>query len=143
MAENKDQKSSACVNVNEKTIIPPAPPASNNNSNNFAQQLPYTKQQEQAEAGLPTSEQTVKDHISAPDHAEIFFEQCIEALKGPSDEHRFVGLLLLAKILPKLKENKKLFHDIEGKSSLSIRQRVFDAIGPLFLKRLLLSLNTF
>ena len=136
MAENKDQKSSACVNVNEKTIIPPAPPASNNNSNNFAQQLPYTKQQEQAEAGLPTSEQTVKDHISAPDQAEIFFEQCIEALKGPSDEHRFVGLLLLAKILPKLKENKKLFHDIEGKSSLSIRQRVFDAIGPLFLKRL-------
>ena len=41
-------------------------------------------------------------------NAAIFFEQCIGALKGPGDEHRFVGLLLLAKLLPKLKGDKPL-----------------------------------
>lgn len=74
-----------------------------------------------------------------PSDTKIFYEQCINALKGPTDEHRFVGLLLLAKILPKLKKNQNIFHNVDGNSNVPIRQHIFDAIGPIFLRRLFIA----
>mmetsp|Transcript_36419 Transcript_36419/g.81053 ORF Transcript_36419/g.81053 Transcript_36419/m.81053 type:complete len:1243 (+) Transcript_36419:134-3862(+) len=55
------------------------------------------------------------------------FSQCLELLKGPSDEKRFVGLLLATKLLP------------QG-GDAAIRQ-VLDALGPKFLSRLLLPIT--
>ena len=72
-------------------------------------------------------------------NAAIFFEQCIGALKGPGDEHRFVGLLLLAKLLPKLKGDKPLMQSLREVSTVPVRRRIFDAVGPLFLRRLFMA----
>jgi hypothetical protein len=50
-------------------------------------------------------------------------EKCLELLSGPSDEERFVGLLIVPKIIK--------HDDIEG------MKKVFAAIGFDFLNRLL------
>ena len=52
-------------------------------------------------------------------------DKCLQLLRGPSDEERFVGLLLVPKIVK--------FDDKEG------MKRVFDTIGVDFLNRLLVS----
>ena len=56
-------------------------------------------------ASLSGGDDNKDDEQHASSDTVIFYKQCIDALKGPTDEHRFVGLLLLAKILPKLKKN--------------------------------------
>ncbi|KAG2493275.1 hypothetical protein HYH03_008412 [Edaphochlamys debaryana] len=55
------------------------------------------------------------------------FQQCLDLLRGPTDERRFVGLLLVTRLLP-------------NGSDEAIR-RVMAALGPTFLRRLLLPLR--
>ncbi|KAL4448249.1 hypothetical protein ABPG75_005468 [Micractinium tetrahymenae] len=63
-----------------------------------------------------------------PEQAAAGLAECLQLLKGPSDERRFVGLLLVTKLLPP--------GDAEA-----VRQ-VHAAVGPTFLTRLLLPLRT-
>ncbi|KAG2450500.1 hypothetical protein HYH02_005001 [Chlamydomonas schloesseri] len=55
------------------------------------------------------------------------FQQCLELLKGPGDERRFVGLLLVTRLLPQ--------------GSDDAVRRVLEALGWTFLQRLLLPLR--
>ena len=85
------------------------------------------------------AEKNGKSSMDSHTNAAIFFEQCIGALKGPGDEHRFVGLLLLAKLLPKLKGDKPLMQTLREVSTVPVRRQIFDAVGPLFLRRLFMA----
>ncbi|GMH39716.1 hypothetical protein BSKO_07614 [Bryopsis sp. KO-2023] len=55
-------------------------------------------------------------------------DECISLLSGPSDERRFVGLLLVAKLLPS--------------EDCSSALRIWEAIGSSFLKRMLLPVTS-
>ncbi|PNH00298.1 hypothetical protein TSOC_013889, partial [Tetrabaena socialis] len=72
---------------------------------------------EQEQTGAPAAKEWDED-----------FLQCLELLRGPGDERRFVGLLLVTRLLP------------HG-SDEAVRA-VMEALGPHFLRRLLLPLST-
>ncbi|KAK9830359.1 hypothetical protein WJX72_011255 [[Myrmecia] bisecta] len=79
------------------------------------------------------SEQSSSSAASQPakptaEQASASLQQCLQLLKGPSDEKRFVGLLLVTKLLPAGDDN-------------TIRA-VYKAIGSRFLQRLLLPLQS-
>jgi Neurochondrin len=55
------------------------------------------------------------------------FKQCLALLQGPSDEHKFAGLVMVCKHVPALKQ---------GEAAV-VMAAVMQAVGPLFLQRLL------
>ncbi|PRW45088.1 Neurochondrin family isoform 2 [Chlorella sorokiniana] len=74
-----------------------------------------------AASGAPPPQRT-------PEQLSAGLAECLELLKGPADERRFVGLLLVTKLLP-------------AGDDATIRA-VHAAVGPTFLSRLLLPLST-
>jgi Neurochondrin len=53
--------------------------------------------------------------------------QCLALLQGPSDEHKFAGLVMVTKHVPALKQGE----------AAAVMTAVMQAVGPLFLQRLL------
>ncbi|KAG2440952.1 hypothetical protein HXX76_003805 [Chlamydomonas incerta] len=75
---------------------------------------------------MPEERDGASSSPAAPDWNRSF-QQCLELLKGPGDERRFVGLLLVTRLLPQ--------------GSDDAVRRVLEALGWTFLQRLLLPLR--
>ncbi|KAL0053068.1 hypothetical protein WJX82_000427 [Trebouxia sp. C0006] len=67
-------------------------------------------------------------HSSPSDAVTVGVQECVQLLRGPSDERRFVGLLLATKLLPAGDEH--------------IMLKIHDAVGSSFITRLLLPLKS-
>ncbi|KAL0034423.1 hypothetical protein WJX79_001423 [Trebouxia sp. C0005] len=65
---------------------------------------------------------------SPSDAVTVGLQECVQLLRGPSDERRFVGLLLATKLLPAGDEH--------------IMLKIYDAVGSSFITRLLLPLKS-
>ncbi|CAL8468607.1 g8147 [Coccomyxa elongata] len=68
-----------------------------------------------------------EQHQKENSSTQVALEECIQLLKGPTDERRFVGLLLVTKLLP-------------AGDADTIRA-VYDSVGSQFIARLLLPLR--
>ena len=77
-----------------------------------------------------------------PNHPKDSFTECLKLLEGPSDEHRFVGLLFLAKTLQSKASQKALKTDSSDFKSefkkygdhfgaVNARKLVFESLGGL------------
>lgn len=69
-------------------------------------------------------------------HDDSEFQRCLELLRGPQDEHRFVGLLWAPRFLEQGVYDPSCAED-RVNSHLARARAIYDAVGPRFLLRLL------
>lgn len=77
-------------------------------------------------ATLPAS--TIPSKTSPDVAASRVLDQCLKLLKGGSDEHKFAGLVMVAKHVPALSTND---------AGMAQLRKICDAVGTAFVHRLL------